>query len=154
MKLGFPIEVRPRLSFLWWYIVSLDTCFGTHCVLGTCYACPNPRACINWYQSEDLHRSDPSFRSLIGTYSLSIPIHPSSTHPTPIMPNPYKKKKKALHLPKKTCTQTATDSHSQSVIVPAPPLPRSSIFATQTREKKKKKKKTPQPPSRPLPHCQ
>lgn len=46
MKLGFPIDVRPRLSSLRKFIVSSDTCFGTHCAFSTSHASPNPRACI------------------------------------------------------------------------------------------------------------
>ncbi|RWR95192.1 ADP-ribosylation factor 2-like protein [Cinnamomum micranthum f. kanehirae] len=46
MKLGFPIEVRPRLLSLRRLIVSSDMCFGTHCAFSTFHASPNPRACI------------------------------------------------------------------------------------------------------------
>eukprot|EP00268_Persea_americana_P065629 TRINITY_DN8792_c1_g1_i1.p1 TRINITY_DN8792_c1_g1~~TRINITY_DN8792_c1_g1_i1.p1 ORF type:complete len:123 (+),score=3.86 TRINITY_DN8792_c1_g1_i1:37-369(+) len=48
------------------------------CALSTSHASPNPRACDNWYQSEDPHHSDPS---PIG----SEPTHlPSPSHSIPV----------------------------------------------------------------------
>eukprot|EP00268_Persea_americana_P017648 TRINITY_DN18530_c2_g3_i2.p1 TRINITY_DN18530_c2_g3~~TRINITY_DN18530_c2_g3_i2.p1 ORF type:complete len:108 (-),score=6.43 TRINITY_DN18530_c2_g3_i2:592-915(-) len=97
MKLGFPIEVRPRyrLSSLWRYIVSSGTCFGTHCAFSTPLASPKPMDCINWYKSRTIpdrwldypYPSISSSPSIIPVPFPSIPNRPSTNPSSQIPPS-------------------------------------------------------------------